>query len=61
MRYKHQRYQGGLLMVNYACMYIRSQKGIKARMETPGGLYGKGNMQCINKWALMSFPVITQH
>jgi hypothetical protein len=43
MRYKHQRYQGGLLIVNYTSMYTRSQKGIKTRMETTVGLYGKGN------------------
>jgi hypothetical protein len=30
IRYKHQRSQGGLLMVSYTCMYTR-------------GLYGKGN------------------
>ncbi len=30
-------------MVNYTCMYTRSQKGIKMRMETTVGLYGKGN------------------
>ncbi len=30
-------------MLNYIGMYIRSQKGIKTRMETIVGLYGKGN------------------
>jgi hypothetical protein len=30
-------------MVNDTCMYTRSQKGIKVRMETIVGLYGKGN------------------
>ncbi len=30
-------------MASYTCMYTRSQKGIKTRMETIIGLYGKGN------------------
>jgi hypothetical protein len=30
-------------MVSYVGMYTRSQKGIKTRMETIVGLYGKGN------------------
>jgi hypothetical protein len=43
IRYKNQRYQGGLLMANYIDMYIRNKKGIKMRMETIIGFYGKGN------------------
>jgi hypothetical protein len=43
MKYKHQRYQKGLLMASYIGMYIRSQKGIKTKMETTVGLYNKGN------------------
>ncbi len=43
IRLKYQRYQGGLLTVSYLGMYTRSQKGIKMRMETIVGLYGKGN------------------
>ncbi len=43
IRYKHQRYQGGMLMASYTSMYIRSKKGIKMRMETTIGLYGKEN------------------
>jgi len=42
IRYKHRRYQGGMLMANYTDMYTRSKKGIKVRMETTMGLYGKG-------------------
>ncbi len=42
IRYKRQRNQGGLLMASYIGMYIRSKKGIKVRMETTMGLYGKG-------------------
>jgi len=30
-------------MVNYFSIYTRSKKGIKVRMETIVGLYGKGN------------------
>jgi hypothetical protein len=30
-------------MTSYTNMYTRSQKGIRARMETTIGLYGKGN------------------
>jgi hypothetical protein len=30
-------------MVNYFSMHTRSKKGIKVRMETIVGLYGKGN------------------
>jgi len=41
--YKHQRYQGGLLMVNYIGMYTKSQKKNKMRIETIIGLCGKGN------------------
>jgi hypothetical protein len=48
-------------MASYTCMYIGSQKTIKAKMETTIGFYGKGNMQCINKWALVPFPVLAQH
>ncbi len=43
MKYKHWRYQGGLLMVSYIGMYTRNQKIIKRRMETTIGLYGEGN------------------
>jgi hypothetical protein len=51
MKYKHRRDQGGLLMANYIDMYTRSQKGIKMRMETIIGLYGKGNE--IISWHLL--------
>ncbi len=30
-------------MVNYISIYTKSQKGIKMKMETTVGLYGKGN------------------
>jgi len=30
-------------MVNYIDMYTKSHKGIKTKMETIVGLYGKGN------------------
>ncbi len=30
-------------------------------METTKGLYGKKNMQCTNKWALVPFQVLAQH
>jgi hypothetical protein len=30
-------------MVNYFSMYTRSKKGIKTKMATTIGLYGKGN------------------
>jgi hypothetical protein len=30
-------------MVSYIGMYAKSQKGIKTKMETTIGLYGKGN------------------
>jgi hypothetical protein len=43
IRYKHWRYQGSLLATSYIGMYTRSKKGIKMRMETTIGLYGKGN------------------
>jgi len=43
IRYKHQRHQGGLLMVRHISMYTRSKKGIKIGMETTIGLCGKGN------------------
>jgi hypothetical protein len=36
-------YQGVLLIASYIDMYTRSKKGIKTRMETTIGLYGKGN------------------
>jgi hypothetical protein len=32
-----------MLMASYIGMYTRKQKGIKMRMETIVGLYGKGN------------------
>jgi hypothetical protein len=43
MKYKHPKYQGGLLMASYTCMYTRNKKGIKTRMEPIVGFYGKGN------------------
>ncbi len=43
IRYKCKRYQGGLLMASYISMYTRNQKGIKMKMETTMGFYGKGN------------------
>ncbi len=43
IRYKHRKYQGGLLMASYTSMYTRSKKGIKMRMDTTIGLYNKGN------------------
>jgi hypothetical protein len=30
-------------MVGYTCMYTKSKKGIKTKMETTVGLYGKEN------------------
>ncbi len=30
-------------MASYTCMYIRSQKGIKTKMKTIVGIYGKGD------------------
>jgi hypothetical protein len=35
IRYKHQRYQGGVLMVSYINIYTRNKKGIKMRMGQP--------------------------
>jgi hypothetical protein len=32
-----------MLMASYIGMYTRNKKGIKTRMETIVGLYGKGN------------------
>jgi len=55
IRYKHQRYQGGLLMASYTGMYKRSKKGIKTRMETTVGLYGKGN-ECLGNWCKTAWP-----
>ncbi len=43
IRYKHQRYQGGLLMSNYIGMYIKNKKWFKMKMETIISFYGKGN------------------
>ncbi len=43
IRYKHWRYQRGLLITSYIGMYTRSKKGIKTRIETTIDLYGKGN------------------
>ncbi len=51
MKYKHQKYQGGLLMASYTTMYTRNHKGIKTRMETIIGFYGKGNE--IISWCLL--------
>jgi hypothetical protein len=43
MKYKHWKYQGGLLITSYISMHTRNQKRIKMRMETIISLYGKGN------------------
>jgi hypothetical protein len=51
MKYKHQKYQGGMLMASYIGMYTRNKKGIKIRIKTIIGLYGKGNE--IISWCLL--------
>ncbi len=51
IRYKHQRYQGGMLMADYSGMRIRSQKGIKMKMETTIGLW-QGEWNYLQTFAL---------
>jgi hypothetical protein len=47
-------------MASYTCMYTKSQKGIKMRMETIVGLYRKGNeiiswsSLCVGSWFVLN-------
>jgi hypothetical protein len=47
-------------MASYTSMYVRSKKGIKMKMETTIGLYGKGNeinfwcLFCLGSWLILS-------